>query len=102
MQVTCNDCKSVFEFDLIEIPYGDDKIEAGYECPYCHTWYHYYYTNQKLEERRNLLEKFKAKANRSDKDWQRYKRKKKEFQQAFDRLNPKPGPALAQIAPIGA
>ena len=102
MQLTCSDCQHAFELDLQEIPFEDDKIEVGFECPYCHAWHHAYYTTKNLEKHRVLLEKFKAKANRSDKAWRRYKRKKQEFQQAFDRLNPRPGPALAGASPAQA
>lgn len=98
MQTTCSDCQNTFELDLQEIPFGDDQIEVGFECPYCHTWFHSYNTNQALEKRRALLKRFEAKANRSDEHWQRYKRKKREFQQAFDRLNPRPRPSLAGAA----
>ena len=72
MQIQCHDCKREFELDLQEKPLDDGNIEVGFECAFCHTWNHGYYTNPNLEQKRTLLKKFEAKARASD---------------AYDRLN---------------
>ena len=87
MQIQCHDCKREFELDLQEKPLDDGNVEVGFECAFCHTWNHGYYTNPNLEQKRTLLQKFEAKARASDADWQRYRRKKAQFQAAYDRLN---------------
>jgi len=86
-QVICNDCKSEFVIDLITRPAGKKTFEVGFECIHCHKWYRVFFTSPSLERKRKLLNKFRAKAARSDKDWQRWQRKRKQFKQSFDRFN---------------
>lgn len=87
MQVKCNDCRHLIEVDVQQKPAEDGLIEVGFECPDCHHWYHGYVTNADLEQKRSLLNKFKAKATHSESDFARYQRKREAFKVAFYRLN---------------
>lgn len=61
-------------------------VEIGFWCPKCQNWTHCFYDTPALKEQRALLQKFKAKAGASAKDWQRWLRKKEQYRAAFDRV----------------
>ncbi len=92
--ITCPDCDHHYPLDLQEIVVAKNKIEIGHECPACHTWYHSFFTSPKLKQQQALLARFKAKASRSPKHWQRYQRKKAAFKTSYNRLNPHPSSPL--------
>lgn len=100
MQVKCSECGHMIEMDVQERPAKDvDTVEVGFECPDCHTWFHGYFDTPELKAQRNLLAKFKAKAARSQADFQRYKRKQQAFKEAFYRINAET-PAQVDLALI--
>lgn len=91
MQIKCNDCGRLIEMDVQQRPAANDPTltEVGIECPDCHTWYHGYFTSDELEQKRALLGRFQAKAQRSQADFARYQRKREAFAAAFYRINQK-------------
>jgi hypothetical protein len=95
--IQCHECKHDYVLDLQTKPRDGGLVDVGFECPDCHTWNHCYFTNPSLEQRAALLKRFADKARRSNADWQRYQRKKAEYQRAYSTLNT-PSPARLQPA----
>ena len=87
--VTCPHCRVEFPLAVKEVPLegGDGDVDVGIECPACGFWTHSYFLNRRLKEKQAKLAQFKAQAGKSQKHWERFKRKQAEYQREFDDFN---------------
>jgi hypothetical protein len=97
----CIACRKDFDYTkhIIDKPTNRPGVtQYGVRCPHCRFFVHTHYMDEGLKQKRDRLAQtlvVYSKA-RNDRTWQAYQREKKEYQAAFNRLNPPRGKAQSE------